>query len=337
MPTGLHRTSSVLLRAASLLVFLLLGTAWRGAPLSTLDPAGPSAREIADVWWVMFWGGMAITLFMVALGLYVVVRNPERRMMVPSRTLVIGGGVIFPAVVVTALLVYGIARGPLVWPAADDENAFHVDVIGHRWWWEVRYPQTDGTAIHDANEIHIPVDRPVVVHVTTADVIHSFWVPRLAGKIDAIPGIVNSIRIQADRAGVYRGTCSEFCGLQHARMGFLVIAREEKDLRAHLQQLAASIDDPAESPHPGASAFERHCSICHSVDRRSMPLSPGPNLAAVSERRTLGAGVLPNGEGALRRWIVDQEELKPGNLMPSMRHLPPEVVDQIVSYLRRRS
>jgi cytochrome c oxidase subunit II len=320
--------------AALMLAFC--GTGWREAPLSTLNPAGPSADAIATLWWVMFWGSMAVTLFMMVLGAYVILRNPDRRRKVPSQFLIIGGGVILPLTVVTALLVYGVVRAPALWSGAAPADAFRVDVIGHRWWWEIRYLD-GGDTWHDANEIHIPVNRPVLVHVTTNDVIHSFWIPRLAGKIDAIPGIVNRLRIEAGSAGVYRGTCAEFCGTQHAHMGFLVEAHEDDALRARLEALSARTAPAGATQAGGALAFQEHCAACHSIDSRVQPALPGPNLAGLSERRYLGGGLIRNDDGAVRRWILDHHLLKPGNLMPAMDHLPPETIDEIVQFLERRT
>jgi cytochrome c oxidase subunit II len=334
MLSAFHRggnSGPVLRRCVAGFLFIFCGGAWREAPLSTLNPAGPSAEAVAAVWWVMFWGAMAITLFMAVLGAYVILRKPERRRKVPARLLIIGGGVFFPLAVVTSLLVYGIVRAPALWSGAAPDDAFRVDVIGHRWWWEIRYPDKDGR-LHDANEIHIPVNRPVLVHVTTDDVIHSFWVPRLAGKIDAIPGIVNRLRIKAERAGVYRGICAEFCGAQHARMGFLVEAHEEDELRARLDTLSAR----AVPDSTGPQAFQEHCAACHSLDSRTQSTSPGPNLAGLSERRYLGGGLIRNEDGAVRRWILDHHLLKPGNLMPAMDHLPGETVDEIAEFLEQR-
>lgn len=315
--------------------FLFVGAAWREAPLSALNPAGPGADSIASLWWTMFWGSVAITIFMIALGTYVMNRNPARRGKVPARLLVIGGGVIFPLAVVTALLVYGVARAPALWSGLDAGQAFQVEVIGHRWWWEIRYPNAEGGPLHDANELHIPAGRPVLVHVSTSDVIHSFWVPRLAGKIDAIPGVVNRLRIEAGAAGVYRGVCAEFCGAQHARMGFLVEAHEEDALEARLARLAAT-EEAVPRDGEGARAFEAHCAACHSLDGRARAQIAGPNLAAIGARRSLGGGIIPNEEGAIRRWTLEHQRLKPGNLMPSMEHLPRQTLDAIVDFLERR-
>jgi cytochrome c oxidase subunit II len=285
----------------------------------------------------MFWGSVAITVFMIALGFYAIRQNQKSRRKVPARLLILGGGVIFPLTVVTGLLIYGVVRAPALWSGLDTSEAYRVEVIGHRWWWEIRYPDAAGGALHDANELHIPAGRPVIVHVSTNDVIHSFWVPRLAGKIDAIPGIVNRLRIEAGAAGVYRGVCAEFCGAQHARMGFLVEAHDEDALNARLARLAASTrGEPAAPDSGGARAFEAHCAACHSLDARTRPQIAGPNLAALGSRRSLGGGILANEEGTIRRWMLEHQRLKPGNLMPPMDHLPKETLDAIIGYLERR-
>jgi cytochrome c oxidase subunit II len=338
--TGLaRRRRAVALPCLAVALALSMGgcTEWLRTPLSALDPAGPGAAPVARLWWVMFWGSLAITAFMVALGLYVGLRNAGDARLVPSRLLVIGGGVIFPTVVVTALLVYGIPTGQALFAVADDPRAFHVHIRTHQWWWEVRYPDAgDGASVHDANELHIPVGRPVHVHLTTNDVIHAFWVPRLGGKIDAIPGVTNVIRIKADRPGGYRGQCAEFCGDQHARMAFIAQAHEEEALARELTRLASRSRDIASETGAGADAFRAECARCHSIDSRTPAVTVGPNLAGLAERKFLAAGWIANEPGAVRTWIREHQAIKPRNRMPSMAHLSDETVNAIVAFLEQR-
>ncbi len=298
-------------------------------PLSTLDPAGPAAADIAQVWWVMLIGFTLVWLLMVGLVLYAVMHR-KRDGKAPRRTLLIGGGLVLPLVTVFALLVYGIGSGQGMLPLPTGEPVYRVDVRGHQWWWEVRYPDAAGGQRHSAGELHIPAGQPVDVHVTTADVIHSFWAPRLGGKIDAIPGRTNVIRLFADEPGTYYGVCAEFCGAQHARMHFIVQAHEPDALAERL----AALDRPAPTDMTthGAQAFARDCLACHSLDPASASTQPGPNLADVGLRRTLGSGTLPNGPDELRDWLANHQARKPGNRMPD-QNLSADDVEAIATFL----
>ena len=295
--------------------------------MSALDPAGPGASSISAVWWAMFWGSMAILALMTALGLYSVFGSPAARERVSSRALVIGGGVVFPLITILGLLAYGVHSGHALLPLATDREVFRVEVTAHRWWWDVTYPDVGGETFREANEIHIPAGRPVNVVVRTDDVIHSFWVPRLGGKIDAIPGIANTIRIEADEPGVFRGQCAEFCGAQHSRMGFHVVAHEEADFAARFGALAPP---PAAA---GEDAFVSACAACHSVDPGDTARALGPNLATLDTRGHLGAGWLPNTPENLRRWLREHQAIKPGNAMPDFAGIDDDMLDAIAAYL----
>ena len=214
-------------------------------PLSALDPAGPGAAGIAQVWWVMFWFSAAVVTGMTGLALYATLRNPDRRLRIAPRGLLIVGGLVFPILVLSALLVYGVRAGYSLLPLATARPVFSVDVTAHQWWWQVSYPDAAGGMRHAANEIHIPAGRPVDIRVRSADVIHGFWIPRLGGKIDAIPGRVNTIRLEADKPGLYQGQCAEFCGLGHAHMKLVVQAHDEAGLQGKLAGLSTT---PLASP-----------------------------------------------------------------------------------------
>ncbi len=228
-----HFADNRFLHVVHLPVVLLLLTLLAGCsgPLSTLDPAGPSARSAALLWWGMFAYASVVLIAVVALWLYAM-RRPEdtgdeaQQRRVHQRW-IIGGGVILPTVSILLLLVFGVPMGHRMLPLPPAEGeAVRIDVTGHQWWWEVRYPDS---SIALKNEIHIPAGTAIDIHLTTADVIHGFWVPRLGGKLDAIPGRVNVLRLQADKPGVYRGQCAEFCGLHHAGMQFTVTAHTPED------------------------------------------------------------------------------------------------------------
>ena len=231
----------------------LLG-ACRG-PLSALDPAGPSAGAIATVWWWMF-GVAALVWLGVCLAGWWAMRpraqaGPRQARRTALRWLV-GGGLLLPGVAITALLIFGSPAGlhQLPWPGARDAGGppIRVEAIGHQWWWEIHYPDT---GLRLRNEMRIPAGRAVDVHTMSNDVIHSFWVPRLGGKLDAVPGRTLVVRLQADQSGTYRGVCAEFCGTGHAHMGLVVQAMPAEEFDAWLQQQAAPAAAPAAPAQEG--------------------------------------------------------------------------------------
>lgn len=199
-----------------------------------LDAAGPSARAVAWLWWGMFVGFTLVLLMMVGLWLLAVRRDPGTADDAQARRVqnrwIIGGGLVLPTVSIIVVLAFGIpvGHGMLPWPSTDGE-VLRIDVTARQWRWDVRYPDS-GIALED--ELHIPAGQPVDVHLTSEDVIHSFWVPRLGGKLDMFPGRTNVLRLQADVPGQYRGQCAEFCGLGHAHMQFVVHAHDADDYAA---------------------------------------------------------------------------------------------------------
>lgn len=220
---------------------ILLLSACEG-PYSTLDPGGPAALTAAWLWWAMFLVSMLVMVGVFALWGYAILRQPkeedEKDIQRLHNRWIVGGGLVLPLSCITVLLAFGIPAGHSMLPLTPEEgDAFVVRVTGHQWWWEVEYPNDDITL---QNEIHIPAGQPIDVHISSADVIHSFWVPRLAGKLDAVPGHLNVLRIQADEPGEYRGRCAEFCGRNHAHMVFTVIAHSEDDFE---QWLSGERDD----------------------------------------------------------------------------------------------
>jgi cytochrome c oxidase subunit 2 len=203
-----------------------------GWPPPVLDPAGPFAGPLTTVAWVLFGMGFAVLMVVLAVLAVAIFGPPRLRGKVQSERLVWIGGVIFPVVVLSALLVYGLATTARLSDAADEAD-MRVRVTGEMWWWRVAYLDADGReAIQDANEVHIPTGQPVVIELESADVIHSLWIPRLGGKTDMIPGRRNFMRIQADAPGVYAGQCAEYCGGPHALMGLVVIAHTPDDYEA---------------------------------------------------------------------------------------------------------
>jgi cytochrome c oxidase subunit 2 len=231
------RTARVLRGSVILVWGALSGCA---GDFSTLEPAGPAAAHVARLWWVMFVGAMLILLGVVAVAVYSLKRERRGRRLAPGRVLV-GWGLVFPAVTLTALMAFAFLRGELLLARADPEVT-EIRATARQWFWTFDYPG----GLQSINALHVPAGLPFHVRVASEDVIHSFWIPRLGGKIDAIPGRENVIRLQADEPGVYRGMCAEYCGVGHAHMMFEVHAHEAVDYAAALAGDAELA--PVESP-----------------------------------------------------------------------------------------
>jgi len=304
----------------------------------TLAPKSHASTDIANLfWWMMgvSWFGLALVVALMIFAWRKAHRRPGHEVKEGEQLgfrVVIGAGIVFPIVLIAALFVIGdifvikVTQAP-----AKDATRMTIVVTGHQWWWEVRYP---GTTAVTANEIHIPVRTPVRLEVKTADVIHSFWVPELNRTIDAMPGKRNAIELYADAVGRYRGQCDEFCGLQHAHMGFYVYADPPTVFRRWL----ANQEKPARTPGGGLAAQGKQafmtssCASCHTIRGTSASGYVGPDLTHVATRSTLAALTIPNDRRDLSHWIVDSQAVKPGNQMPNM-HLSGDKVKALVAYL----
>lgn len=306
---------------------------------SILSSRSPQTHQISLLWWWML--ATATIVFLGAVGLLVMAWLRRGSPGFPffgerddiSKGLVLLFGMGIPIVALVALFAVAniyVVKGT----AAPDprSTAMTIDVIGHQWWWEVRYP---GTRAVTANEIHIPVGTRVNVVATSADVIHSFWVPQLARKIDMIPGRQNRILLYASRAGSYRGQCAEFCGFQHAHMGMYVVAQP----RASFQSWLANMASPARPPASAAAAagervfMRSQCASCHQIRGTPAQATVGPDLTHLATRSTLAGAEIPNDPSQLQDWISHPQGIKPGSRMPDLG-LPNSQVAQIVTYLR---
>lgn len=210
-------------------------------PMSALQPAGPSAQASAWLWWGMFAGFTLVLLVVVVLWLYAMRRDPgqvsDREAQRIQNRWVVWGGLALPSVSIAVILAFGIPLGQRMLPLAPEEGEpVRINVTAHQWWWEVSYPDT-GIVLED--ELHIPAGVPINLHLTSSDVVHSFWVPRLGGKMDMFPGRTNILRLEADQPGIYHGSCTEFCGTGHAHMKFTVQAHEPADYQAWLKEKQA--------------------------------------------------------------------------------------------------
>ena len=301
------------------------------AQQSALKPASPEAGRIALWWWIMLAiAGVvfAVVLILLLLGVF---RGYTRAFSERGLfSFVVIAGAAVPAVVLVTLMLVNIFSERAA-AAAVHAPKLNIEVIGHRWWWEVRYPDQNITT---ANEVHIPVGQPVKLLLTSDDVIHSFWVPELNGKRDLIPGQTNALVIQADTPGTYRGQCAEFCGLEHAKMALQVIAEQSEAFDAWSKAQAA----PATAP---TSAFALQgeqvflgsaCVYCHTIKGTNASSRFGPDLTHIASRTTLGAGTLKNNRGNLSGWIINSQAVKPGNKMPPM-YLSAQDLQALLAYL----
>lgn len=306
-----------------------------------LDVRGPQAERIAELWWVLFAICTVVLVVVVVLAVWATFRGrrtDETEIALSTRQstkLVLAGGVIIPTIVLIGLLVHSVAVGNAITsePAGD---ALVVDVVGHQWWWEVNYPDRENVSrgFRTANELRIPVGRPVRVQLASRDVIHSFWVPNLHGKTDLIPGQSTATWLQADEPGTFRGQCAEFCGLQHAHMAFMVVAEPPERFEAWAEQQRRQAEEPASSEAArGRDVFlSNACVLCHTVRGTIALGSVAPDLTHVASRLTLAAGTLPNTRGHLAGWILNPQDIKPGNRMPPT-NLEPADLHALLSFL----
>ncbi|MDQ1154173.1 cytochrome c oxidase subunit II [Brevundimonas sp. SORGH_AS_0993] len=311
-----------------------------GWPPPVLDPAGPFAGPIQTVAWVLFVMA-AVVMVVVGAALGVALFGPRRwQRRLGGERLIWIAGLVFPVVVLTGLLVYGLTTTARV-SEAPRPGEMRVRVTGEMWWWRVAYLDDQGReVIQDANEVHIPAGQPVVFELESADVIHSFWAPRLGGKTDMIPGRRNFMRLQADQPGTYGGQCAEYCGGPHALMGLVVVAHAPDDYAAWLERQSrpAAAVPSAQAPltliDQGRNVFAASgCAACHTIRGTEANGLAGPDLTHVGSRQTLGAGILPNNQGTMAGWIADSQGLKPGNRMPSYAVLSGQDVRAVAAYL----
>ena len=309
-----------------------------GWPPPVFDPAGPFAGSITLLSWAlvgMFVGVLAIVLVALWAALFGKRRLRQR---LGGKSVIWVGGVAFPVVVLTALLVWGLTlTRSLSEPPQPGE--LRIRVTGEMWWWRVAYLGADGApTVVDANELHIPTGETVTIELESADVIHSFWVPRLSGKLDMIPGRHNVIRIQADEPGVYAGQCAEYCGGPHALMGFVVVAHPPHEFARWMAAHRAPAPPPVTAEaRRGATLFaSAGCAACHRVAGTRANGLAGPDLTHVGSRRTLGAGILPNNLGTMTGWIGNSQAIKPGNRMPPYTVLSGAELRALAAYLETR-
>ncbi|GGL64660.1 cytochrome b561 [Wenxinia marina] len=317
------------IRTVALAGALLALAACEGGPQSALAPAGTDAAQIARIFWVML---IAAAILWIALnGLFAFVtrihpRPISRRI---AETLIIGGGIVLPLILLGTLLTWGLRAMP-------DQRApgdgLTVRVGGEQWWWRVEYlPADGGPPVRSANEVRLPAGLRTDIELSAALVIHSFWIPALGGKMDMIPGRVNRMSLAPTEPGTYRGQCAEFCGLSHALMALNAVVLPADEFDAWLSAEAAEADPP---DGPGADLFAREgCGGCHAIRGTEWQAQVGPDLTHVGGRTSLAAGILPMTEEALAGWIRNPDAIKPGAEMPGYDHLSPEELTTLARWL----
>ena len=318
----------------------LLFTACATTAPSTMVPQGPGAANIDLLWWVMFWLGTATFVIVTALLLIAIFRrrdnddvehdSPQAKRI--TNRMLGGGGVVFPLVVLIPLLGFTVYTSSLLIPSRPP--TLTIEVIGHQFWWELRYPDQ---GFITANELVIPVGQPVELRLSTADVIHSFWVPQLNGKVDMIPGQSNTLIIEAETPGEYRGQCAEFCGRQHALMALVVIAEPADRFEAWAeaqsrpaQAITDSLIREGQQVFLGSSCI--YCHVVRGHTEENSTEAVGPDLTHLASRSTLAAVTIPNNRGNLAGWLIDPQAIKPGNHMPGT-DLDAESLQALLAYL----
>jgi cytochrome c oxidase subunit 2 len=260
--------------------------------------------------------------------------QPSERTEARFRT-VVGVATAFTVLVLLGLTVVSVSIGKSVSASVAPPNSLLIEVTGTQWWWKIRYASSDASrTLLTANEIHIPVGRPIAIRGNSDDVIHSFWVPSLQGKRDLIPGRTTLEWLQADHPGEYRGQCAEFCGLQHAHMAFWVIAEPPEQFNAWMEnQLKPAVDPVDDQAIRGRQVFlSSACVLCHTIRGTDAAAQPGPDLTHFGSRKTIAAGTLPNNKGNLAGWIADPQNIKPGTHMATVPIQPAEM-QPLIDYL----
>ena len=290
---------------------------------SVLTAAGIQAQHIESHWWLIFWTTLIVTIVVLGVLAAAVVRG-YRQHAAPgndaSLLTSIGVGTGVTVVILFGLLFHSVITSRAV--ASDrTSGALEIEVMAQQWWWSIEYQHPEPEQrVRTANELHIPVGRAVAVKLLANDVIHSFWVPSLNGKLDAIPGHEATLWLRAERPGVYRGQCAEYCGFQHAHMAIVVVAEPADDFERWIQSQRRTANEPS-SPEQrrGLQLVQRSaCVMCHTIRGTAAGGRMGPDLTHLASRATLAAGILPRTPEHLADWIRDPQAIKPGNRMPAL-------------------
>ena len=303
---------------------------------SIIHPAGVQAARVAHLWWVMFWVCAIVWCLVAAAATIAMVRGRRGTSTTSDarlgRSVAVAGGLSLVALL--GLLFQSVVTGRAL-DSLRSPEALRIQVTGNQWWWDVQYVHAvPSLRVTTANEVHIPVGRAIRFDLLSTDVIHSLWIPNLQGKIDLVPGRLNELWLRADRPGVFRGQCAEYCGLQHAKMAFVVVAEPPDDFERWLAANRAPAPVPSTPEQQrGRDIVERGpCAMCHNITGTSAGGRTAPDLTHLASRRTIAAGTLPNTKGHLAGWIADPQQIKPGNRMPPTG-LTGEELQAVLAYL----
>jgi cytochrome c oxidase subunit 2 len=334
---------------AGLSVLLVSLLSCGGHQQSALDPAGPQSGKIAALWWFFFWLLTAIFLLVMGVMLWTLTRRhrsaESNRPLEPnhlappareaSLNRMVTAATVVTVLILFVLLVASVMTGKANADLGKQPNLLTIEVTGNQWWWQFRYMNNDPSqTLTTANEVHIPIGRTVLIQGLSNDVIHSFWIPNLHGKRDLIPSRVTTEYIQANKPGVYRGQCAEFCGLQHAHMAFYVVAEPEDKFKAWMQAQLAPAPEPTDPVllHGKQSFLDYECVYCHQIRGTTAAGQNAPDLTHFGSRRSIAAGTFPNTAGNLSGWIVNPQSIKPGNHMATIA-VKPDDLQPLAEYL----
>ena len=320
---------------AALLLIPCALVAGCGTNQSVLNPASGHASELASLSWLLFALGTAVLLIVIVATAIAYFGSDRIRAALASQNAVVIGGIAFPVVVLTGLLTTGIwlTRGSQA--RLQEPANLRISVVGEQWWWRLAYKGPNGQTIAAANELRIPVGRATLLELTSADVIHSFWVPSLAGKIDMIPGRTTRLRLEPSAPGIFRGQCAEYCGGPHALMAFEVVAMPADEFNTWLAGQAEPAMEPVTpEAQRGRDLFVASgCGGCHVVRGTEAAGSIGPDLTHLASRRSVGLDTTPLTPDAIAAFVRDGQHIKPGNLMPPFRIFAPDDLAALSSYL----
>lgn len=319
---------------------IISGCTAKGQPYK-INPPGSVIIPIGNSFWIALGIAAGILIIVTILLLITLFRsypgNPKPALVLSSDrraltwAVIVGAGIPFAVFIIAFVLGFS-SKNVIAANESAPMGSLTVEVIGHQWWWEVRYPADGFTT---ANEIHIPVGKTVVFKLTSVDVVHSFWVPQLHPKQDMLPRQTTAISLRADQPGIYQGECAEYCGIQHAHMDFIVIAQSQTDYDKWMtQQKQLAPDPPVGSlEKKGEQAFlGSSCVYCHTIKGTNASGTLGPDLTHFASRATIGAGARPNNTDNLAGWIINSQAIKPGNKMPPM-NLDSDQLQAILIYM----
>lgn len=284
-------------------------------------------------WWLVI-GGTIVWIIVIGLAVYATRVRRKKHERRQAAILIIGGGAVIPTIILAGYLTYGLAMLPdLLEPAP--QGSVRIAISGEQWWWRVHYFTDDGREVELANEIRMPVGEPVQFYLESPDVIHSFWIPSIGGKMDMIPGRVNRLKLEPTKTGVYRGACAEYCGTSHALMSFYAVVMEPDAFEQWLEHQAEPAAEPADPlAVRGEDVFmENGCGSCHAIRGTTADGVVGPDLTHVGSRLSIGAAVLPNEQDDFFRWVAHTDEVKPGVHMPAFEMLPDDELTALSAYL----